>query len=453
MAQQPDSVCPECGAAQIEDGPFCDNCGYRIGRADTEIEGHRAIVRRASPRKPVGVATEIERPAIKPRKPSGPALSNRESTEMEGVAVVNASQEIPTERNPPVDPSRFAKATFAPSLPTEVNTPVDPIPSVLASPDTEADLVPVRPLEPPTASHVGDHDGASSRSLWLLAWAVSLVATAMFVHFLSTPNDAPSAPTASIDAPKPARIEVPSGTFNRGLDERVRSMILSTCLKMADDPKTDCEHDELLAGEFPADEAEVGAYAIDALEVSVGDYDRCVTANQCTPIDWKSCRVYTLNGLQVSLRAPKSLRGPAVAVTCVSREQAETFCAWRTGRLPTHEEWERAARGAKDKRIYPWGSVWEPLYANWGELDVVRMPIPGAIDGHEMAAPPGSYPNGKSPIGAFDMAGNVSEWVGGEPVSARGGSWTSTPFDLRVTARLRLDESATRSDVGFRCAY
>lgn len=112
-------------------------------------------------------------------------------------------------------------------------------------------------------------------------------------------------------------------------------------------------------------------------------------------------------------------------VNCVSWNDAIAYTNWlkeKTGldfTLPTEAEWEYASRG-NDGRVYPWGNE-EPdgTRANYAdetfdkyfpntEQSIVHK---GVNDGYAITSPVGMFPNGRSPIGALDMAGNLTEWV------------------------------------------
>ncbi len=84
-------------------------------------------------------------------------------------------------------------------------------------------------------------------------------------------------------------------------------------------------------------------------------------------------------------------------VTLVSWRDAQTYCEWAGGRLPTEAEWEKAARGGLEGKLYPWGDEIDPSLANY--------------DNREGTTPVGSYP--PSEYGLYDMAGNVWEWCSG----------------------------------------
>jgi len=149
-------------------------------------------------------------------------------------------------------------------------------------------------------------------------------------------------------------------------------------------------------------------------------------------------------------------------VTGVTWYGADAYARWVKKRLPTEAEWEKAARGTEG-RIFPWGMEWDPLKC--------ANSCPG---GSKMLMPVGSFPNGASPYGVMDMAGNVWEWCAdwfyrdyylmssqvNPPVPSKGiykvikgGSWFYTyPDNFRCARRAGKDLKCKLFNIGFRCA-
>jgi formylglycine-generating enzyme required for sulfatase activity len=130
-------------------------------------------------------------------------------------------------------------------------------------------------------------------------------------------------------------------------------------------------------------------------------------------------------------------------VVNITRSDAEAFCIWSGGRLPTEEEWEKAARGA-DGRPYPWGDQWVVnKYCNSREVNLGET------------TPVDRYPDGASPYGVMDLSGNVWEFTASEEggqLVLRGGSWEYGAQNVRVAKRY-LNRFDVRNDsIGFRVA-
>ena len=125
------------------------------------------------------------------------------------------------------------------------------------------------------------------------------------------------------------------------------------------------------------------AYLIDKYEASNARYKEFMNATRHpAPAYWDDPR----------------LSQPNQPVVGVSWTDASAFCKWDGKRLPTEAEWERAAKGPEGDNHYPWGHKLDPKKANYGQNVGRTMPVD-------------SYPEGASGFGAYNMAGNVFEWV------------------------------------------
>jgi formylglycine-generating enzyme required for sulfatase activity len=237
----------------------------------------------------------------------------------------------------------------------------------------------------------------------------------------------------------------------------------------------------------------IGAFCIDATEVTVGSYLACVAARRCPPLGTEE-RIVSAFHLPPQDQAEINAfcngahrdRGSYPA-NCVSWNDAAEYCSWLNKSLPTEEQWEYAARGT-DGRRYPWGDL-DPRYGflnacvvggvlNRGDGQDREIAVTTSVCEHlteQGAAERGSdpvarYPAGRSPFGLWDMAGNVAEWTGSHYVGKvdenatdvpsgadgmviRGGGWLAqNDWEIRTTFRGALAPAGSAVDVGFRCA-
>ena len=217
-------------------------------------------------------------------------------------------------------------------------------------------------------------------------------------------------------------IEIPGGEFTAGAVEQDKRA------EMDEDPR----------------EVTVGAFYIDRFPVTNAQYrvyleDKKIPESEY-PDFWDDSDAGTENH-------------PVVGV---SYKEALAYAGWLNElfdikkRLPTEDEWEKAARGGAES-IYPWGdeSPKDNVRANYNGN--------GRYDG---TSPVGSFKNGVNAFGLFDMAGNVWHWTstpyveesgeGASKIIVKGGSWMDGPNELRVSNRKELDPSQQYGDVGFR---
>ena len=267
-----------------------------------------------------------------------------------------------------------------------------------------------------------------SRSWQVLASEILLVTTLTACVPLSTPTPPPLVVGATMVSPidGQTRVFVPAGEFKMG----------------------DGHHTH----EGPVHSVTLNAFWIDQTEVTNDAYASCVEIGACQ----KPAREdsFTHNPYYGN---PAYENYPVIYVTW---EDANMYCTWAGGHLPTEAEWEKSARGT-DERIYPWGNT---------------IAIEGLLNfnyyvGDTSAV--GSFVSGASPYGAQDMAGNVNEWAAdwyaadyysvspslnpsgpdsGTYRVVRGGSWTNHQFLVRSSLRLFYKPDSAFFNLGFRCA-
>lgn len=247
-----------------------------------------------------------------------------------------------------------------------------------------------------------------------------------------------------------------------GPSERVEEMTETTAGDISEDASESgssslgCPEDMVLieSGSFVdgselAGTHDIVAFCLDRTEVTVARYSACVDEGYCPePETFVDRMDYNYGG-------PGREEHP---VNGVSWFEAQNYCAWAAGRLPTEWEWEWAARGRDEGREYPWGDGPTPTCTS----AVINDDAAGGFGcGSGTTATVGSRsPDGDSLDGVVDMAGNVWEWTaslhttGSDERVLRGGAWNSYGFEPIFRTSYRNAESPSFGNVyiGFRCA-
>lgn len=243
-------------------------------------------------------------------------------------------------------------------------------------------------------------------------------------------------------------VPVYAGSFWRGCDPAVNDLLELPC-----DPSGD---------EQPIGEVYLSFYEIYKYEVTNLQYRACVAAGYCTPPQSVG-----------SFTRPDYFTNPAYnnyPVVNVTWDQADTYCGWVGKRLPTEAQWEKAARGSADARVFPWGNDLPTCsLANFFDTDQNQY-CSSDLDPDTMEV--SSFTAGTSPYGALNMSGNVWEWVNdwysatyyqedsyfnpigpesGDGRVFRGGGYTDFKDLIRVSYRNYGTAGYYRDDHGFRC--
>ncbi len=183
----------------------------------------------------------------------------------------------------------------------------------------------------------------------------------------------------------------------------------------------------------------VSTFWIMRYPVTVQEYARFVETGGYKKEEWWSAGGYGTHG-DNPLGWQQQLQYPNRPVEVPYWSEAAAFCAWNKSRLPSEAEWEYAARCGREGVRYPWGNETpDEFRANFGRSAGRTTPV-------------GMYPEGATPTGIEDLAGNVWEWVGSAKTRhGRGGDWDTDPSDLRVSCGFRYLPMLLLSSVGFRC--
>jgi iron(II)-dependent oxidoreductase len=217
--------------------------------------------------------------------------------------------------------------------------------------------------------------------------------------------------------------------------------------------------------ETPAHAVTVLAFDILRTEVTAAQYAQCVLDGACTEPN-TDASPYTDDGCTWLVWGDED--NPA---NCVDLYQAEAYCGWAGGRLPSESEWEYAARSGGQDNEYPWGS--EIATCDYAVMSIVVEGVGVAGCGTERTWSVCSKSNGNTVKGICDMAGNVKEWVPdcwyGDYIDAptdgsvwdtwscssnvvRGGDLFSTENSTRTRVRYYNPPMGRSPGVGFRCA-
>ena len=198
------------------------------------------------------------------------------------------------------------------------------------------------------------------------------------------------------------------------------------------------------ADELPAREVYLPSFYIEKTEVTFQEY---LWRNEKAPDISEQNQLGIINQFRWSLNGRlNSWKQPMTNITWFD---AAKFCGRRGRRLPTSDEWEKAARGI-DGRIFPWGNTFQKNRLNSLESSLLS------------SVSVGSFPKGSSPYGILDLAGNVWEWVAdwknftaGEKDRKkliRGGGWGYNQAFSRTANMGAANPNERHPTVGFRCA-
>ncbi|MGH9935145.1 MAG: SUMF1/EgtB/PvdO family nonheme iron enzyme [Blastocatellia bacterium] len=447
MADVAKVFCKRCGASAKPFSRYCETCGNTLD-----------LSKEAPEKKPAEGAAEKTVITGKLAVPPAAAAFRTQADSPTGRLQASLSDRNQRPLDPPAEIDRAGRRTtaFNDSLTTNFPDATDPLVGRTTDPMPET-VVTALPDSVPVGSErsVQRSDSRGIIVVWgiilVLAMAAGFVAWRLYTSQKNlsrsanpsldqTPDRSTPQPTTALlgatppapettpsskqsGAPAPpatpdGMVFVPGGTFKMGRDGG----------------------DEF---ESPAHTVNLKPFFIDRREVTNEEYQRFVSATRYrAPAHWAGGKI---PGGQAKF-----------PVVNVSWDDANAYARWANKRLPTEAEWEFAARGT-DGRVYPWGSRWNPNYANVGRGKKGSL------------VETGRYAPGASPFGALDMCGNAWEWTssdfkdypGKKTASSlasaglkviRGGAYDVAPPSATSTYRGAIPPDRVPDKTGFRCA-
>jgi formylglycine-generating enzyme required for sulfatase activity len=245
-------------------------------------------------------------------------------------------------------------------------------------------------------------------------------------------------------------VNIPSGYFNMGASTEEYNLIVEACTGLVQSGRKRIEYltkdqcEDFYIDEIPEHEIWIDSFWMDQSEVTSEQYHQFIEDTEYSDWDYVSDGNY-----------------PA---EYVSWYDAQAYCEWAGRRLPTEAEWEKAARGGLDGKMYPWGDDLPTCNEDDMNGALYKDCESGRIDVKSFSM------NG---FGLFDMVGSVSEWVGdwytkdyysyspehnpsgpesGITKVIRGGGYGDGVYVIRIASRSYREPDFSWLNVGFRCA-